>query len=167
MGGGGGGQPLCWHQTSTQWQQMSAALWDCITSRPQCAAACERHSNVQAGHIPLVRALTCTSRVTRAKVTATPRSCRHPPTLPLQLVRSPLQPAQEHFENECRLMMPLGGDFSDGHFIYSSPQAAGGKTILGRTEEAYNGSFGCGRSARNIAGCDWSHLKRLGFPAKV
>lgn len=38
---------------------------------------------------------------------------------------------------------------------------------MGRTEEAHNVSFGCGRSAINIAEWDWSHLKHLGFPAKV
>lgn len=100
-GGGqwGEGPSLCWHQTSTQWQQMNGALWDCITSRPQCAAACERHSNVQAGHIPLVRALTCTSRVTRAKVTAPPTT---PPTSPHPLpAAGPLSSPtclEEHFE---------------------------------------------------------------------
>lgn len=175
MGGGrrgGWGQSLCWHQTSTQWQQMSAALWDCITSRPQCAAACERHSNVQAGHIPLVRALTCTSRVTRAKVTASPHPHLHSPTRPLPacswsaLLSKPARRSTLKTSG-ARRMTPLGGDFGGGHFYLFLTAGGGRYDNMGRAEEAHNVSFSCGRRAINIAGCDWSHLKRRGFSAKV
>lgn len=60
-----------------------------------------------------------------------------PPTLSLQLARSPLQPAWRSTLKKGpsgavrppARPMPLGGGFSGGHFIYSSPQAPGGKTI--------------------------------------
>lgn len=68
---------------------MSSTLWDCITTCPQCCAACEPHSNVQAGHIPLVKALTCTSKITQPKVTAP-----FLPISPLSAAQPTLQPAK-------------------------------------------------------------------------
>lgn len=152
--GGRQGASLCGTR-----QVHSVSRWAALSGTallPVPSAAWEPDSNVQAGHIPLVKALTCTSKITQPKVTAP-----FLPVSPLSAARLALRPARRVLWKPG-LPMPLR---SGSHFIYSSLQATGGKTIW--MARAHNISFGFGQSAINITlphgEYDWSHLKNRGF----
>lgn len=125
-------------------------------------------SNVQTGHIPLVKALTCSSKITQPKVTA--------PSLSLSLISSfsltqplflshlfflsnpaslslSLQPTHTYSSYRGLLFKAEATDAlcatAPGTFIYSPPRE--GKNNMDGPVDIPRMSFGCGLSAINIS----------------